>query len=182
MTTTRQYFCLFALWAGLVLAPGGGQARAEQPPGGPELHNCSLWEGSLSPEQHEKAELILAEARPQLNQMRAEMQTKMQELKSLSYNNQTDPQDLARLGRDLQQQRDQLLQELRSLDKRLQQEVGDNVRMRGYHGRGCAALTATSPCPLPQAELQKNIPISSSIPMGRNIPIGGNIPLGSKLP
>lgn len=158
MTTTLQFICTFALWSALVLTPGEVQARAEQPPEADSLHNCSLWEGSLSPEQHEKAEIILAETRPQLSRLRAEMQTKMQELKSLSYNNQSDPEDLARLGRDLQQQRDQLLKELRGLDKRLQEEVGGNVRMRGYHGRGCAALTATSPCPLPQAELKKKLP------------------------
>lgn len=158
MLTTLQFFCVFALWGALVLAPGDVQAREEQAPGPGNLHNCSLWEGSLSPEQHEKAEQILAEVRPQLSQMREEMQTKMQELKSLSYNNQTDPEDLARLGRELQHQRDGLLQALRDLDLRLQQEVGSNVRMRGYHGRGCAALTAIKPCPLPQAELRKTAP------------------------
>lgn len=154
MFTSSHYISLFALCGLLLLAPPGAQAGDGHRSGTGKLYNCSQWEGKLKPEQHEKAEQILAEVRPKLNALRQEMTEKMQELKALSYNNQTDPEDLAKLGRQLQQQRDELLQALRALDTRLQAEVGDDVRLRGYHGRGCAALTEISPCPLPQAELQ----------------------------
>lgn len=154
MFISLHYISLFALCGLLLWAPPGAQAGDGHRPGEDKLYNCSLWEGNPSSEQHEKAEQILAEVRPQLTELRQEMMAKMQELKALSYNNQTDPEDLAKLGRQLQKQRDQLRQALRDLDKRLQQEVGDTVRLRGYHGRGCAALTEISPCPLPQAELQ----------------------------
>lgn len=158
MFTLLHSIGLLAVCGLLLLAPPDAQARDGHRPGDGKSYECSLWEGTISPAQHEKAEQILAEARPKLTLLRQDMMAKMQELKSLSYNNQTDPEDLARLGQQLQQQRDELLQELRALDKRLRSEVGENVRLRGYHGRGCAALTETSPCPSPQAGLQKQLP------------------------
>lgn len=153
MSTSLHYTSLFALCGLLLLAPPSVQAGEGHRPDEGKLYNCSLREGNISPEQHEKAEQIIEEVRPQLTELRQEMMAKMQELKALSYNNQTDPEDLAKLGRQLQKQRDELLRALRALDTRLQHEVGDDVRLRGYHGRGCAALTETSPSPLPQAEL-----------------------------
>lgn len=154
MVTKLQYISLFALCGTLVLAPYSVQARANHMPETPRGHNCQPWQENLNPEQREKAEQIVAEARPRLAQIRQEMREKMQELKSISYNNQSDPEDLARLGRQLQQQRDTLMQELHILDKRLKTEVGGGARMRQYDGRGCAALEEATPCPQPQAELQ----------------------------
>lgn len=160
MITTVQYISLFALCGTLVLAPYSAHARGDHMAERARGHTCQPWQENLSPEQREKAEQIVAEARPHLAQIRQEMREKMQELKSISYNNQSDPEDLARLGRQLQQQRDTLMQALHALDKRLKTEVGGGAQTRQYDGRGCAALEEATPCPLPQpqAELQTPSP------------------------
>ncbi|MEG2172209.1 MAG: periplasmic heavy metal sensor [Desulfovibrionaceae bacterium] len=150
MFTIVQYISLLVLGGALMFAPSPAQARGDHRAGATKAHNCLPWEGTLSPEQREKAEQILAEARPRLAQVRQTMREKRQELRALSYNNKSDPEDLARLGRQLQKQRDTLREELRALEKRLSAEIGSEVRIRRHHGRGCAALEQAMPCPLPQ--------------------------------
>ncbi len=120
--------------------------------------------GEVSPEQRRKAELILAEARPRLHELRQQMRAKMVELQSFAYDNKTDPAVLPRLGRELQALRDSLRKELLELNDRLEKEVG--VHLRIQRGRGCADLTqlppssveahpGVQPC-LPAAETTQN--------------------------
>lgn len=152
MFKTLYYLPLVALCGALLLGPPAAHARGGQKHG----HDMSSQEhgprgGKLTPEQRAKAEEILTEARPRIQQIRQEMRDKMQELKAISYNNETEPEDLARLGRELQEQRNALMQELSALDARLQNEVGVSARMRTYHGRGCAGLEKAGPA-APYAE------------------------------
>lgn len=145
------YLPILALCGALWLGPTTAQARGGEHYADDRGEEYSPRMKRLSPEQREKAEQIVAEARPRLQQIRQEMREKMQELRDISYNSQSDPEDLARLGRELQYQRNALLEELRALDARLQSEVGSGARVRGYHGRGCAALEQAAPA-APYAE------------------------------
>lgn len=152
MFTTFNLLPLVLLCGALLLGPPAAQARGGGHYGDDRTESHAPRTKKLSPEQREKAEQILEEARPRLQQIRQEMREKMQELKEISYNSESDPEDLARLGRELQEQRNALLTELRALDARLQTEVGAGAQMRGYHGRGCAGLERAAPERSPYAE------------------------------
>ena len=54
-------------------------------------HGGAFLAGETSPEQRRKAELILAEARPRLYELRQQMRAKVLELQSFAYDNKTDP-------------------------------------------------------------------------------------------
>lgn len=155
MLLNSQYIRIFVLCCALPLVGSTAHAADALRVAPPGAHTCSVWEGSLSPEQHQAAEDILGEVQPRLDSLRWEMRTTMEQLEALNYNNETEPGTLARLGQQLQEQRNALIQELHKLNTRLQQEVGDNVRMRGYFGRGCAALEQAPPCPLPISSMHK---------------------------
>lgn len=146
MFKTLYYLPLVVLCGGLLLGAPTAHARGGQKHGiNANSHEHGSRGEQLTPEQRAKAEEILIEARPRIQQIRQEMRNKMHELKTISYNNETKPEDLARLGRELQEQRNALMQELGALDTRLQNEVGVSARMRGYYGRGCAGLETAGP-------------------------------------
>lgn len=107
----------------------------------PDVRDLDEWLQSLSPVQQAKAKSILEETRPRIKELRKRIQNKMVELESLSYDQETSPETLPRLGRELQLLRDELRAELLHMDDRMLREVGDSLgppatrgcRM-GHHG------------------------------------------------
>lgn len=125
-------------------------------------HGGGVLAGDVSPEQRRKAELILAEANPKIQELRRQMRAKMAELQSFAYDNKTDPTVLPRLGRELQALRDTLRRELLELNDRLESEAGVQLRIR--RGRGCADLTRLPPSsPEVLPEEQSYIPAAGRV-------------------
>ncbi len=100
------------------------------------------WSVDLTPEQKEKAQEIIDNARPKIRTLRQSLQNKMQELKEFHYKSSNDHEMLATLGRELQQHREALRQELKRLDKQLMKEVG--ASLQGYRGHDCNNLVKGS--------------------------------------
>lgn len=110
-------------------------------------HRAHAWMETLTTEQRQTAERILAEVQPRVQELRMEVRGKMMELHSFSYRNDEDRDVLSRLGRELQVLRDKLREELQALDSRLVQEVG--MPPRPSRKRSCSSLDTRS---LPQGE------------------------------
>ncbi len=100
------------------------------------------WSSELSATQKEHAQDIIRKASPEIEAMRVDMLEKIQELHNFTYTSSEDHQTLAKLGQELQQQRQALRKKLRALDKQLLEEVG--VSLQGYRGRDCNDLCQTS--------------------------------------
>lgn len=121
----------------LVLCLGMAASAALAQPHG-YRHGAYDRNSQISPEQQAIADTIMDEARPRIQELHQKLHDKMMELKTFSYDKDTDPEVLPRLGRELQALRDALRAELQVLDTRLEQEAGFNVRPRS--GRGCSGL------------------------------------------
>lgn len=92
----------------------------------------------LTQEQQGAVDRIMDEYRPRIQALHQQLHDKMMELKGFSYAKDTDPEVLPRLGRELQELREALREELRTMDSRLAQEAGVTLRPRS--GRGCSGL------------------------------------------
>lgn len=101
----------------------------------PDVRDLDDWLQSLSPVQQAKAKSILEETRPRIKELRKRIQNKMVELESLNYDQETSPETLPRLGRELQLLRDELRAELLHMDDRMIREVGVSL---GRPTRGAA--------------------------------------------
>lgn len=82
------------------------------------------WLDSLPAFQQEKARKILKDAHPKLHALREGIREKKSELVSLSFDRNTPPETLPRLGQELQDLRDQLKANLKAVEKRLNIEAG----------------------------------------------------------
>ncbi len=101
-------------------------------------NNAARWSQELSAEQQEKARDIIRQAHPRIKELRKEVRAKIDALEEFCFSKTDDEQTLARLGQELQQAREVLRHELKTLDNRLMQEVG--VSIRAYRGRSSAHL------------------------------------------
>lgn len=82
------------------------------------------WLNSLQPFQQERARQILKEARPAMRDLRKAIREKKAELAELSFDRNTAPETLPRLGMELQQLRADLRHKLQMLSNRLYFEAG----------------------------------------------------------
>lgn len=82
------------------------------------------WLAKLPDFQREKARKILKEAHPALHDLRSRIREKKGELVSLSFDRNTPPETLPRLGQELQELRDELKSRLKDVEKRLNYEAG----------------------------------------------------------
>ena len=83
-----------------------------------------VWLDYLPPSQRMKAQSIMEEYRPKVQDLRQRIISKKNELQELSYNRNTSPDTLPRLGRELQVLRDELQSMLIHADQRMRREVG----------------------------------------------------------
>ena len=126
---------LAALLLALCLSLAATAAQA-QPHG--YRHGAQERSAQIPPEQQALVDAIMDEARPRILELHKQLHEKMMELKSFSYDKDTDPEVLPRLGRELQTLREALRAEIQTLDTRLEQEAGVSTRPRS--GRGCSGL------------------------------------------
>lgn len=82
------------------------------------------WLGSLQPFQQERARKILREAQPAMSGLRKAIRDKKSELAELSFDRNTAPETLPRLGMELQELRATLQHKLQVLSNRLYFEAG----------------------------------------------------------
>lgn len=101
------------------------------------LHHA--WREQLTPEQRAVADAIIDEARPRLRALRQQVHDKVRELKGFAYAEQTDPEVLPRLGRELQGLRDELHREIMAVRQRISEATG--VSLGDHPGRGCSNLS-----------------------------------------
>ena len=101
------------------------------------LHHA--WREQLTPEQRAVVDAIIDEARPRLRALRQQVHDKVRELKSFAYAEQTDPDVLPRLGRELQGLRDELHREIMAVRQRISEATG--VSLGDHPGRGCSNLS-----------------------------------------
>ena len=94
------------------------------------------WLQQLSPSQRAKAQAVIDEYSPKVNELRKSIMQKKNELAHLSYNQNTSPETLPRLGHELQQLRDELRALLQRADQRMDNEVG--VPLGSPQTRGCS--------------------------------------------
>ncbi|MGE9984053.1 periplasmic heavy metal sensor [Desulfovibrio sp. SGI.169] len=105
------------------------------------------WLARLSPAQRAKARIIIDDARPRVRELRSRIRKKMAELESLSYDQETSPATLPRLGRELQLLRDELRATLMEVDRRMLREVG--VSLGPPISRGCRMDNGDTGAPPP---------------------------------
>ncbi len=125
----RSTYISLLMFATLVLIPSVGNVKS---------NHDARWSQDLSAEQHAKAKEIIKQVHPRIKELRKEVRAKIDQLEEFCFSKVEDEQTLARLGQELQQAREALRNELKSLDNRLIQEVG--VSMRAYRGRSSAHL------------------------------------------
>ncbi len=101
------------------------------------------WLAELPDFQREKAREILKDAHPALHDLRNRIRGKKGELVSLSFDRNTPPETLPRLGQELQDLRDQLKSRLKEVEKRLNIEAG--VTMGPLDGDGLWLSTPGGP-------------------------------------
>ena len=95
-----------------------------------------VWLDYLPPSQRMKAQSIMEEYRPKVQDLRQRIISKKNELEELSYNRSTSPDTLPRLGRELQVLRDELQAMLIHADQRMRREVG--IPLGTLASRGCS--------------------------------------------
>ena len=108
-------------------------------PGSPAANHAAdmrTWLQQLSPAQRAKAQAVIDEYSPKVNELRKSIMLKKNELAHLSYNQTTSPETLPRLGHELQQLRDELRALLQRADQRMDTEVG--VPLGSPQTRGCS--------------------------------------------
>ncbi len=100
---------------------------------------------NLPEEQRIKAAAIVNDSLPRLQELDGRILGKVDELQSLTFSDNADPQALPKLGLDLQRLRRELLEALAAVNLRLQQEVG--LELLDTRGRGCQSMRLSSPSP-----------------------------------
>lgn len=140
MRTLCLALCLMSvllLPAAPALAAHGDRDGHNQRTGPPRSSRyLENWLNALSPTQRVKALTVLDDARPGITDLRRKIQDKKVQLQNLSYDRDTSPDTLSRLGRDLQILRDELRAAFSSLDERMRNEVGE--ALSPPKSRGCA--------------------------------------------
>lgn len=121
-----------------VAAGGHGHGGHGNGGGYRQYRDVEEWLSGLPPEQGARARAILDEERPAIQELRARIHAKMDELDSLSYNANTPSDALPRLGWELQTLRDELRARYRHVRQRLLDEAG--VDFPGHRGRGCRSM------------------------------------------
>lgn len=124
-------FCL-AQPAATGTAGPGGASRGHY---SSDSHDMETWLQQLSPPKQIKAREILEEYRPRVRELRQRIELKKRELESLNYDQETSPETLPRLGRELLLLRDELRAILMCVDERMRREVG--VPLGSPDSRGC---------------------------------------------
>lgn len=117
-----------------VLAGGHGHGGGHR-----QYRDVEEWLSELPADQRDRARAILDEERPAIEDLRARIHAKMDELDSLSYNANTPSDALPRLGWELQTLRESLRSRYRRVRERLQLEAGVNFPVK--RGRGCRSMT-----------------------------------------
>lgn len=123
-----------------LILPTGALAGGHGHGGGyRQYRDMEEWLSELPEEQRERVRAILDEERPAIEDLRARIHAKMDELDSLSYSANTPSDALPRLGWELQTLRESLHSRYRRVRERLQSEVGVNFPVN--RGRGCRSMT-----------------------------------------
>ncbi len=155
--------CVAESWAGEAVLQGSRLAHAASEENGPrmQMHDrrhesvpaeenvaCNwmiLYESidNLPEEQRLKAAAIVNDSLPRLQELDGRILGKVDELQSLTFSDNADPQALPKLGLDLQRLRRELLEALAAVNLRLQQEVG--LQLLDKRGRGCQSMRLSSP-------------------------------------
>lgn len=120
-------------------ADPNGHVEYAPSPGVPAISHAAgikAWLQHLSPAQRAQAIAIIDEYSPRVNDLRRRILQKKNELAQLSYNQNTSPETLPRLGHELQQLRDELRTLLQRADQRMCAEVG--VPLGSPQSRGCS--------------------------------------------
>ena len=94
--------------------------------------------GSLQPDKRQKAIAILQDSLPGLRELDMRITMKMQELAALDFKNGSDPEQLSRLGLELQGLRNAMRARLLEVRRKLQMEAG--VRLAPPMPRGCRGM------------------------------------------
>ena len=94
--------------------------------------------GALKPEKRQKAIAILQDSLPGLRELDMRITMKMQELAALDFKNGSDPEQLSRLGLELQGLRNAMRARLLEVRRKLQMEAG--VRLAPPMPRGCRGM------------------------------------------
>ena len=99
------------------------------------LYNCL---DQLPNEQRIKANAIVSDSLPKLQELDGQIHCKVDELQALTYSDNADPEALPKLGLDLQRLRNELRATLAAVNLRLQREAG--VQLQHPMGRGCQSM------------------------------------------
>ena len=99
------------------------------------LYNCL---DQLPQEQRIKADAIVSDSLPRLQELDGQIHCKVDELQALTYSDEADPEALPKLGLDLQRLRNELRATLAAVNLRLQREAG--VQLQHPMGRGCQSM------------------------------------------
>lgn len=125
-----------AAWGGDASPPPCERAPA------PAVHPCSTrgpgldaWLRGLPPWQQVKAQAVVDAYSPRIQDLRRRITGKKAELARLRYSQSSDPDSLPRLGRELQDLRDELRGLLMEAGRRLEAEAG--VPLPRPRSRGC---------------------------------------------
>lgn len=92
------------------------------------------WLAGLDPDQRARARLILRDAHPTMYSLRLAIRDKKAELAALSFDKNTPPETLPRLGQELQALRKSLRAELEKVSDRLKREAGVTMGPLGGDG------------------------------------------------
>lgn len=99
------------------------------------------WLKTLPPFQQQRARLILTEAHPELQKLRREIYAKKSQLSAMTFSRQTQPEDLPRLGQQLQILRRELRMKLARVSQRLKYEAGVSMGLLGDEAYWLQPLT-----------------------------------------
>lgn len=123
------------------------------------------WLASLPPGKQSKARRILREAHPGLRNLRAAIREKKLQLSSLSFDRDTGPETLPRLGQELQQLRSELKRQLVNVSERVRKELGINLEPDGeiwlalpenqLPGKGAPQISGSAPQTSPKQTANK---------------------------
>ena len=126
---------LLTAWALAAIALAPLPALADMHGHGAMKHEAKPGYAALSPEKQARYDAVVRTFQPRLEELRDHIWAKKTELSALSYNSNTDPEILSRLGAELMELRVQMRDVHREMDAKLQQEVGVSP---GYgNRRGC---------------------------------------------
>lgn len=134
----KTFLTICALAFACSALPALAQDPPCSPPPCPEKRPAipDNWLHGLSPEQRLKAQAIMADHERQVRDLRHRIMQKKRELEHLCYAQDTQPETLPRLGRELQQLRDELRALFLRADQQMRAEVG--VAPGRPASRGCS--------------------------------------------